>query len=54
MQSRLASLGLLPGEQIHVVRQGQFGPIVVSVKGARLALGRGVAHQILVTEAPGG
>lgn len=54
VKSRLASLGLLPGQQVQVVRLPQFGPIVVSVKGTRLALGRGVAHKILVTEAPAG
>lgn len=49
LQSRLASLGLIPGARIEVVRNNTNGPFVVAVKGSRLVLGRGMAQQILVS-----
>lgn len=49
LQSRLASLGLIPGALIEVVRNTGNGPFVVAVKGSRLVLGRGMAQQITVT-----
>lgn len=48
MRSRLAAMGLLPGVQLEMVRNSSRGPFVVSVKGSRLALGRGMARQIMV------
>jgi len=49
LQSRLATLGLIPGTPIEVVRNSSHGPFVVEVKGSRLVLGRGMANQILVS-----
>lgn len=48
LQGRLAAMGLVPGAEIEVVRGSARGPFVVSVKGCRLMLGRGMAHRILV------
>jgi len=48
LQSRLVSMGLLEGTPIEVVKNRRHGPVIVSVKGSRLVLGRGMANKILV------
>ena len=50
LNSRLLSVGFLPGEVISVINQSGWGPLTVSVKGSKIALGRGIAHKILVQE----
>ena len=44
---RLTALGLTPGVKIRIV-QDSGGPLVLSVRESRLALGRGMAHRIMV------
>jgi Fe2+ transport system protein FeoA len=44
---RLAELGLTPGVKIRVV-QDNGGPLLISVRGSRIAIGRGMAHKLLV------
>jgi DtxR family Mn-dependent transcriptional regulator len=47
----LASLGLLPGAEIHVEEVAPLGgPLLIRLGGARYALGRDVAAKILVQE----
>jgi ferrous iron transport protein A len=46
--SRLAVLGFTPGAAVTVMRNHGFGPMIVSVRGAQIALGRGEARRILV------
>jgi len=48
LKSRLASMGLLPGIEIEVLGQPAKGPLIVSVMGCRLMLGRGMAEKIAV------
>jgi Fe2+ transport system protein FeoA len=48
MQTRLASLGILPGQAIEIVQPSGMGPVLALVKGAKVALGHGVSHKILV------
>jgi ferrous iron transport protein A len=48
LNSRLAAMGLLPNVEITVVSNGHPGPFVVSVKGSRMMLGRGMADKIMV------
>ncbi|HSV27464.1 MAG TPA: FeoA family protein [Sedimentisphaerales bacterium] len=45
---RLAAMGILPHAELEVVRNGHPGPFIVRVRGTRVALGRGVAHKIMV------
>ena len=45
---RLTSLGFTPGAQIDVLQNYGRGPLVVSVRGSRVALGREEAQKILV------
>jgi Fe2+ transport system protein FeoA len=48
VRRRLADMGLTPGEKVWVVQAGPSGPLVVAVRDSRLALGRGMAHKIMV------
>jgi ferrous iron transport protein A len=48
LNSRLASMGILPNVEITVVSNGHPGPFVISVKGSKMMLGRGMAHKIMV------
>ncbi len=44
---RLTELGLIPGVELSVV-QDDGGPLLLAVHDSRLALGRGMAHKIMV------
>jgi Fe2+ transport system protein FeoA len=46
LRGRLASLGLVPGAEVTVLRNGGGGPFVVAVNNARICLGRGMAMKI--------
>lgn len=48
VNNRLASLGFTPGAQINMVQNFRGGPLIVLVRGTRVALGRGEAAKILV------
>jgi ferrous iron transport protein A len=47
---RLAELGLTPGVKLRVV-QVNGGPLLVSVRGSRIAIGRGMAEKVMVIPA---
>ncbi len=46
--SRLAALGFTPGAPVIMMRNHGFGPVIVAIRGAQVALGRGEATHILV------
>ena len=48
LQGRLASMGLVPGTEIEVIRNSLHGPFIIAVKGSRIMLGRGMAQKIIV------
>jgi ferrous iron transport protein A len=48
VQNRLASLGLTPGVDVDMTQNYGFGPLIVTVRGTRVALGRGEAAKIIV------
>lgn len=48
LNSRLASMGLVPNVEITVVKSGHPGPFVISVKDSKMMLGRGVVSKIMV------
>ncbi len=48
---RLLEIGLTPGALVKVVSRAP-GPVIVEVRGARFALGRGHARRILVEVLP--
>ena len=47
--SRLAALGFTPGAVVTVIRNSDHGPLLVSLRGSRVALGRGEAAHIFVS-----
>jgi ferrous iron transport protein B len=49
--SRLAAMGFTPGAVVTVLRSGDHGPLLVSLRGSRVALGRGEAAHIFVSSA---
>jgi len=48
LRGRLAALGLVPGAEVTVLRNGGRGPFVVAVNNARICIGRGMAMKIEV------
>jgi len=48
LQARLAAMGLIPGVEIEGLQNRVNGPFMISVKGSRIALGRGMAQKIMV------
>lgn len=51
LESRLRQLGLVPGDQLRILRRAPLGgPLLVEINGRDLALGRGVAARIEVEE----
>lgn len=45
---RLTALGFTPGVELSVV-QDAGGPLLIAVRDSRVALGRGMAHKIMVS-----
>ena len=45
---RLAALGIIAGTPVAVIASNRSGPIIVQVRGGRVALGRGEAWKITV------
>lgn len=48
LQRRLADMGLTSGVTIRVLNSQMPGPIIMDLRGSRLALGYGMAQKILV------
>ncbi len=46
--ARLLALGCSPGTEVKVVHNSGHGPLIVSVRGTRIALGRGEAERLRV------
>ena len=46
--SRLATLGFTPGTQLAMVQNFGRGPLIVCVRDARIAMGRGEAAKVIV------
>jgi ferrous iron transport protein A len=44
----MASLGITPGAKIDMTQNYGHGPLIVIVRGTRVALGRGEAAKVLV------
>lgn len=49
---RLVSLGFTPGVRVEMTQNYGHGPLIVTVRGTRVALGRGEAAKILVERCP--
>lgn len=48
VNNRLASLGFTPGVTVNMTQNYGRGPLIVTVRGTRVALGRGEAVKIIV------
>ena len=44
---RLSALGFTPGAEVRMVQNFGRGPVIVLVRGGRIALGRGQARRVL-------
>ena len=51
LQRRLADMGLTPGVQIKVISSQTPGPVLIDLRGSRVALGWGIAQKIAVKKA---
>jgi len=52
--SRLSALGFTPDAPVTMVQNFGYGPVIVSVRDTRIALGRGEAAKIRVRRTSGG
>ena len=50
--SRLLDLGLTKGCVFEVVQASSRGPVLIEIRGTRIALGHGLASKILIEEVP--
>jgi ferrous iron transport protein A len=48
--SRLATLGFTPGARLTMVQNFGHGPLIVNIRGTRIALGRGEAAKVHITK----
>jgi Fe2+ transport system protein FeoA len=48
VSNRLVSLGFTPGVKLDMVQNFGHGPLIVALRGTRVALGRGEAAKIMV------
>ena len=46
LKKKLQDMGLTQGVEFSVISKTSMGPIIIEVRGARLALGRGIAEEI--------
>lgn len=49
LRTRLFAMGLMPGTHVEVVSVSD-GPVILSVMGGRLMLGRAMADKVLIKE----
>ncbi len=47
--TRMAALGFTPGAQVTMIQNFGRGPVIVLVRGTRIALGRGEAEHVWIT-----
>lgn len=50
LRQRLINLGMIPGSEVGVVRSNRMGPMVLTVQGSQIMIGRGMARQIYVKQ----
>lgn len=48
--SRITAMGFTPETSLSVVRNGRFGPLIISIRDTEVAIGRGEAAKITVRE----
>ena len=48
LRGKLQAMGIMPGEALRIISDGG-GPLVIETKGIKLAIGNGMAQQIMVS-----
>ena len=48
LMRRLSELGFTPGTKVKVLSSNSPGPVLIDVRGSRIALGRGLLMRIIV------
>ncbi|MAF85247.1 MAG: ferrous iron transport protein A [Dehalococcoidales bacterium] len=48
LQKKLADMGFTPGVQMRVINVQAPGPVLIDLRGSRVALGQGIAQKIAV------
>jgi Fe2+ transport system protein FeoA len=48
LQERMAAMGFVPGTELEVEANYGRGPVIVRIRGACVALGRGQANKLMV------
>ena len=48
IRQKLYSLGLVPGTRFKILNKNGAGPVMISVRGSRLAIGHGMAKKLNV------
>ena len=51
LERRLEALGLLPGTTVKILHKKTGGALIIVIRGARFAVGRGISSCISVKEA---
>jgi ferrous iron transport protein A len=51
---RMAALGFTTGTPLRLLQNARHGPVIVLIRGTRVALGRGEALKVLVAPEEGG
>ncbi len=50
LKNRLASMGVRPQTEFTVINNHHPGPFMITVKGCKMMLGRGVADKLMVLQ----
>ena len=50
LSSRLCAMGLMPNELLSVYAASSGGPVIITIKGSRFAIGRGMTSRIIIEE----
>ncbi len=53
VRQRCLALGIIPGQEITVFQNDGWGPVLIGINTSRLALGRGLAEKIMVSNGAG-
>jgi Fe2+ transport system protein FeoA len=53
LRSRLTAMGIARNVRLRIINNSHPGPFVVSAKGCKIMLGRGMAHHLWVVEDKG-
>ncbi len=49
IHKRLTDMGLTPGVHIRIINCQMPGPVIIELRGSRVALGRGIAQRVMVS-----